>query len=135
MATTDELKKAERLAEVKGASAVKERLGTWNEKINNDTVVVDEKTKEERLAELKKADSVKSRLNNWQNKDKDLTVTSDPEKVAERVAEAKASTVGIKDRTKDWDAVANKKEEFVRKDPIKIPDSEPSLDEARTGKK
>jgi len=103
-------------------------LGGWNSIINQDSAPISDKTKvEERLgADITKSNSVKDRLNVWA-KPKDDTLATDPDTVAERLAEAKAG-VGLKDRMSTWNETANKQDVFVRKDPIKIPDTEPTKD-------
>jgi len=122
----------ERLAEAKVGAGVKDRLGTWTG-VKNSGNLDTKSVVEERLADIKGAGSIKDRLNVWANKKAD-DGSSDPEQVAARLAEAKSET-GAKDRANLWSEQANKKEDFVRKDPIKIPDTEPTLDEVRLGTK
>jgi len=60
--------RAERVAEIQSAPKLKDRLGTWQEKIasnEEDVGKTDESVKAERLAEVKVASGVKDRLGNW----------------------------------------------------------------------
>jgi len=97
-------KVAERLYEAKQAAVpVKDRLGDWKKKVEDealgDAPTTDKDKIEERLAEAKAGPGVKDRLGGWIKKDEDSP--SDKALLEERLAEAKAGA-GVKDRLGGW---------------------------------
>jgi len=94
---------AQRVAEVKGAPGVKDRLGNWTA-VATKTEADNKETVEERVADLKQAPGVKDRLGNW-NQMASKTEADKKETVAERLADLQQAP-GVKDRLGNWNQVA-----------------------------